>query len=36
VTSQTLREVGLRADVEAAEYTMDGLVHALVAKLAHA
>jgi uroporphyrinogen-III synthase len=33
VTSQTLREVGLRADVEAAEYTMDGLVQALVQKL---
>ena len=34
VTSNTLREVGLRADVEASEFTMDGLVTALVGKLA--
>lgn len=33
VTSATLREIGLRADVEAAEYTMDGLVKALVQTL---
>ena len=33
VTSQTLREVGLRADVEASEYTMDGLVQAIVGSL---
>jgi uroporphyrinogen-III synthase len=30
VTSATLRELGLRADVEATEYTMDGLVAALM------
>jgi uroporphyrinogen-III synthase len=35
VTSATLREVGLRADVEATEYTMDGLVSALIKALAH-
>lgn len=34
VTSATLREIGLRADVEATEYTMDGLVQAIVDKLA--
>jgi uroporphyrinogen-III synthase len=31
VTSATLREIGLRADIEAAEYTIPGLVRALVA-----
>jgi len=34
VTSATLREIGLRVDVEASEYTMDGLVAALIRKLA--
>ncbi len=31
VTSSTLRELGLRADVEAAKYTIPGLVRAIVA-----
>ena len=34
VTSSTLRDIGLRVDVEAREYTMDGLVAALVRKFA--
>ena len=33
VTTATLREVGLRADVEARSFTMDGLVRALVRAL---
>ncbi len=33
VTTGTLREIGLRADVEAREFTMSGLVAALVAAL---
>jgi uroporphyrinogen-III synthase len=33
VTSTTLREIGLRADIEASDYTMDGLVTALVKAL---
>jgi uroporphyrinogen-III synthase len=34
VTSATLRELGLRADVEASEYTIPGLVRSIVANVA--
>jgi uroporphyrinogen-III synthase len=33
VTSATLRELGLRADIEASEYTIPGLIKAIVASL---
>jgi uroporphyrinogen III methyltransferase/synthase len=30
ITSQTCRRLGLRVDIEAAQYTLDGLVEAIV------
>jgi uroporphyrinogen III methyltransferase/synthase len=33
VTSATLREIGLRVDIEAREYTIPGLIDAIVMSL---